>query len=129
MAKPQRYQRNHHSRRPRHEYRAGDVVYFHAQPIKNKDEKNFICKGVVLRQPFRDSKVYKVAIVAVNPHSILSGHQPELATTLLGRKYPRGPQQLMNTPSAGVLGTAYDKIEWLEVSAQQEKEIRQAIGK
>lgn len=77
-----------------------------------------MCKAIVLRQPNRDSRVYKLVIVAVSPDSV-GGHYPELANKLLGKRIPRNGQHLQSKPTYGLLGNVYQQHPWLELKEQE----------
>lgn len=129
---PRRSKRQHHrpqQQRPQSsalKYRVGDLVHFHAFASPQDQNTYFMCKGLVARQPTPESKVYKVVVTAVDPKSMLCGHNPKLASTLLGKRIARLPDQLTDQPD-GLLSQAYKSSAWLEVEDRELNKIRSNI--
>ena len=69
--------------------RPGTHLYFFALAEKKDKNSSFICSGYVIGPVAASPQMCKLIVDSVMPISILSGYQPKMAASLLGRKIAR----------------------------------------
>ena len=108
----------------------GDTVYCHAFADNNDQLSYFLCQAIITRRPSKDSPVFKVTVIKVNPFSVLCGHQPDLASQLLGRKIPRTHQQIIDKlKSTGLVLYNTQQNVWLQLDNKQIAKITSKLKK
>jgi len=110
-----------HSRKPV----VGDLVYFHAFVDPEDESTYFLCKGYIIREPKKDSPIYKLVVTAVDPRSVLCGARPDVAKKLLCKKIVRAPEQLSTEPTGWML--KFYQRDWLEISEAELRKIEENI--
>lgn len=98
-------------------YNIGDIVYLFASilpgntSVPHKDL--FMCKGVIVKQPNVNNRMYKIIITDVNVNSTWNGFHQTKPQLLLGKKVTRESSVLFNSPTSGILGSIYKDSSWL----------------
>lgn len=112
-------------KKPRYYY-LGTSVYFHthSSSILTGEKYQFFCKGLVARKPLRNSQVYKVIVTSVCPVSAEGVRTEILASKLLGKRIPKGIEEITDSPMSTYL-SIYN--EWIDISPSNKKKIENKI--
>jgi len=126
MAKQKQRNRPRQQSQPKHKHKVGDLIYLHAFADPQDEKSYFLCKGYITRQPTTDSPVYKIAIISVDPNSVLCGEQPDTAKRILGRTIAKKEHEITTEPT-GWMKKLYNRSVWLEIESKQLGKIKAKI--
>jgi len=85
---------------PKHAFKLGAGVYFHAHAKGDPKGLTYFCEGIVVRQPTKTSPVYKVVITEV---ALVDHKEKKEAARLLGYTVPKKQTDLTKQPAAWYL--------------------------